>query len=204
MRTWLVPLLAAMTALALLAPTAMAENDKKDGKTVDLYAIEDTSTLITREGEVYSGDDEPDFDPDVGDRFVVLESVYYDAERTDEAGRNHIECTISESVGEFPEMEPAEGEPWPSFAVSFVCSGVLDLHEHGTMSWSGVTGFTSEDEFEEGQPESPFIVLAVTGGTGGLIGASGEVVVYEEDTGSDDILSRYEVHLLHGKHALLR
>jgi hypothetical protein len=203
MRKWLVPLLAALTAMALLAPTAMATGDKHDGKTVDLYAIEDTSTLITREGEVFT-DDDGDFDPDVGDRFVVTETVYYDADRTAEAGRNHIECTISESVGEFPETEPAEGEDWPYFAVSFMCSGVLDLDQHGTMSWSGLTGFSSDDEFDEDASESLFIMLAITGGTGSLVGASGEVAYYEQYTESDDVLSRYEVRLLHGKHALFR
>ena len=201
MRRSLVLVLATLMALAVLAPAAGSDDrrGREHDKSFTLYATEYSNITITREGEV--SENEEEFAPDLGDRFVVLETVYDDAERTDEVGRNHIECTITHVAGEFPEAEPAEGVEPPFFEVEFVCSGVLDLQDRGTLSWSGVTGFSSDD-FTEESSEEPFIVLAITGGTGDLVGASGEVTIFDDPTGSEEeTLSRYEVSLLHGSHA---
>lgn len=205
MRRWLVPLMAALVALALLNPAALAgaENDDEPAspnsgdEQLTLYAVEDAMFVtITREGEVF--EDDEDFTPDVGDRFIGTETLYSDEGRTDEVGRNHIGCQVTEAFGVFPEDEFAEGEELDTFGVSFVCSGVLDLHDRGTLSWSGVTGFSSEDFMEEPSEDVPFITVAITGGTDGMIGSSGEATIFEEvGEAEDEILSRYEITLLH-------
>jgi hypothetical protein len=206
-----------LMAMAMLAAPAIAHSkadSKADHKAppkgvptapdlgvteLTLYAIEDVSTTITREGDVLTGDAAEEMAPEVGDRFIVTDTVYADAERTDEVGRNHIQCVVSEVDGELPETEPAEGEKLPYFRVSILCSGVLDLFGQGTLSWSGVTTFTSED-FEELTEEErltePFIVVAITGGTFDFVGASGEVAIFDEESPVEgEIWSRYEVTL---------
>jgi hypothetical protein len=194
-----VALLATLLTLGLLAPAATAGHDddekgkKKGGGATELtlYANEDAATFITREGEVFEGDAEEDdgeeFAPNVGDRFVATETVYADDDRTEAVGRNHIHCTISESSGE------PEPEEEPAFAVSFLCTGVLALDDHGDLSWSGVTTFTDEDD------DDLIITVAITGGTGDLLGSSGEVAIFDESSEDDDSLSRYEVTLLDAK-----
>lgn len=207
-RSLFIMLLASLLALALVAPAAFAKSEgKEDGKSdgrkggpghdLTLYAIEDAFVFVTREGDVFEDEEaEEEFAPDMGDRFIVTETVYNDEERTDEAGQNHIECVVTEAVGEFPETEPEEGDELPFFEVSFVCSGVLELHDQGTLSWSGVTGFSSEDGFEE-MSDEPFIELAITGGTDDFIGASGQATIFEEAGESEEeVLSRYEIELL--------
>lgn len=189
-------LVAALLALAVLATGAAAHDDggkQARGTSLTLHAVEDDFVAISREGGVLPEDE---FAPQVGDRLVLTETVFADEARTEQVGRNHIECTFTEAEGEIPEEPPAGGDP-PAFAVSFVCAGVLDLFGQGTLSWSGVTGFSSQDE---PGPDEPFIVLAVTGGTSDLIGASGEVQVFEvAGAAEDEVLSRYEVTLLDRK-----
>jgi hypothetical protein len=204
MRKSIVALLATLLTLGLLAPAATAgDDDDKRGKKkgggateLTLYATEDAATLITREGEVLEGEEESP--PNVGDRFVATETVYADEDRTEEVGRNHIDCTVTEASGGFPEEPEAEEEP-PSFTLSLLCSGVLTLADQGDLSWSGVTTFTEESEGDL------IITVAITGGTGDLLGSSGEVAIFDEsgddeEAGEgDDVLSRYEVTLLDAK-----
>lgn len=202
MRRLAVPLLAALLVLGLVAPAAVAGH--RDGKKpprhvqeLTLYASEDASTFITREGQVIV--DEEFFAPNVGDRIVVTETVYDDADRTNDVGRNHLECTITEVVGELPEEEPAEGEEIPFFRVSFVCTGVLDMFGQGTLSWTGLAAFSSEDiDVEPGT--QPFATVAITGGTEAFLGAAGQVAIFDElSEDEDEVLSRYEVTLLTSK-----
>lgn len=203
-RSLFITVLATLLAIALLAPAATAKSDgKKHGHSekFTLYAVEDEGFVtITREGDVLTDEEEESSTPDPGDRFVGTETVYSDEDRTDEVGRNHIECTVTESFGEFPTEEPAQGEEIGRFGVSFVCAGVLDLYDQGTLSWSGVTGFSSEDFVEEPDENVPFIDLAINGGTDELIGSSGQATIFEE-AGNDEeeVLSRYEVELLKSK-----
>jgi hypothetical protein len=201
MRKSIVALLAALLTLAVLTPAAAGPDDDEKGKRggggtdLTLYASEDVSTAITREGEVVEGDAE-EFAPDVGDRFIVTDTVYADEDRSEEVGRNHITCTVTEAAGEFPEGEPDPEQELSPFTLSLMCSGVLALTGQGELSWSGVTTFTeAEAEADEG---GPFITVAITGGTDDLLGSSGEVDIFT-DEGEDDTLSRYEVTLLDAK-----
>jgi hypothetical protein len=213
LRKTFVSLVITLMALAMVAAPAIAHS-KADSKAppkavptapdlgvteLTLYTIEDVSTTITREGDVLTDDAAEEMAPEVGDRFIATDTVYADAERTDEVGRNHIQCVVSEVAGELPETEPTEGEELPYFRLSILCSGVLDLFGQGTLSWSGVTTFTSED-FEELTEEEmldkPFIVVAITGGTFDFVGASGEVAIFEEESPvEDETWNRYEVAL---------
>jgi len=202
MRNPQVRALTAFTALALVATPAATLAHGDDDKVKILYAAESAVTYITREGEVLDEAEAETDNPEVGDRFLATDTVYKDADRTHEIGRNYIQCTFIDIVGEIPMEFPEEVADIPEFAVALMCSGVLELDEHGTMSWSGLTDFTSDDAIAELEgtldpAAEPFIVVAINGGTFEFVGASGEVAIFDEEAPSDDeTWTRYEVALL--------
>lgn len=145
---------------------------------------------------MFEGDEGDEVPPEVGDRFLLTDIIYEDAKRRDEIGRNYISCEVAEVEGEFPTEEPEDLADLPFFSVAVACSGVLDLEDQGQLTWAGLTSFSSEDLSEEDLDE-PFIVVALTGGTQDLIGASGQVEIFDEEAPSEeDIWTRYEVTLL--------
>jgi len=160
-------------------------------KDLTFYAEEASSVDVTRTGEVFEGDE--DYTPAAGDRFIIVDKLYSDEARSDAAGRNDIACTVTEFSGEFPEGEPAPGDE-VDFLLRFICEGVIDLGDDGTLTWQGAAEFS--DETSEGD-DVPFITVAITGGTGDFKRAGGQAELF--DIGSDEegapVLTRYEVAL---------
>jgi hypothetical protein len=202
-----------MTSAALLvaaAPAAAHTPDPDPDTTVTftLYGVGGEETLITAEGDVFVDEEGLEVEPSVGDRFVTTDELYEDAERTELVGRNHIDCTITEVVGELPTDEQFENiedldlDELEYFRLSFTCSGVVEVFGQGTLTWGGVVSFSLDDlieeiEFGEELPEAPFITVAITGGTDELIGATGQAELFDEEAPTEDeIWTRYEVTLL--------
>jgi hypothetical protein len=210
MRRTLAALITTLMALAIVATPAAAHTDAApvapdlDVTELTLYAIEDTFTVITADGTVLTDEEAADRPPSLGDRFVSIDNVYSDEERTELIGRNHFGCEVTEAEGELPDEEDiVPGEELPFFRVSTLCSGALDLFGQGVVSWDGLATFSSEDLEElielgeDALLDEPIIVVAITGGTFEFIGASGEVAIFgEESPVEDEFWFRYEVTLL--------
>lgn len=202
----------ALLLVGLLGVPAHANVDdehskRDDEQTLTFFAKEAAFTFITAEGEVFTdeeadvatdGEEEEGFAPQPGDRFVGVDTVFADEALTEEVGRNDFECSVTDAHGDFPEDdngdvskessgESEDGEE-PDFFASLNCSGVVTLDEQGSLAWQGATTFPPAEE------EGPFITVAITGGTGEFLGASGEAAISEVD---DEGRTRYDVTLLH-------
>lgn len=204
--------LASATAGALLLTpmTALAHDDTPDTDLepdLILYAEEESFTAISATGEELD-EEEDEFDPQVGDKFYVVDALHSTEERDDWVGRNYIDCTVAEVEGSFPSEEEFEelepGDDIPEFRLAQLCSGTVTLYGQGDLTWQGLETFTDEDlEAELSDPDfdptaEPFITVAITGGTWDFIGASGQVSVFDEMNPDEDGpgWSRYEVVLL--------
>lgn len=176
MRRIIVTLSALLLLIGLLGG-GVASADKKhkhrkhDGKQLTLYADETSSTDVPSRGE-----EEP---PQVGDRFLIVDTLYRDRRLRREVGQNLIDCTFVSVSGETEE----------DFAASLLCHGVLTLDGKGDISWQGQTSFSAE----EPEADAPFITVALTGGTGRFTNAGGEAEIFE--TGEES-QTRYEIDLL--------
>lgn len=197
MRIRFIPLL--MVVLLVLGSTAaFAESGSKhrdNGKAghkgvVVLHATETSTTAITADGTVLTEDDmEEQGPPSAGDRFLLVDTLYLDEARTELAGRNDIECTVTEFSGTSEE----------DFEQHMLCHGVVTLDGAGTLAWQAALHFSAmaESEFD---PEAPFATVAITGGTGEYFGANGQAQLF--DTSPEDSvesLTRYEVKLTSGR-----
>jgi hypothetical protein len=190
-------------ALALLlgvgvAGVATARNDHdKRAQRLTLWAEETAFTWVTATGEVFTGPDEeePPSDPRPGDRFISVETLYSDQERSTEVGRNDIACDVTEVRGEFPQEEPPPDAEL-DFFLRILCRGVVSLHGQGDIAWQGATEF-SDEAFEQDPTTTPLITVALTGGTGVFNRAGGEARIFdfEGEDGDDAALSRYELIL---------
>lgn len=175
--------LAAGVAVALVVTTgaaALASDGKgRSGKSTDvtLYATETSSTYITATGQV----DPPEAAlPAPGDRFVSVDTLYADVARTETVGRNDISCTFTE----------VSGTTEADVRLSLLCDGVVTLDGQGSLAWQGAALLGAEVD-----PSSPFITVALTGGTGAFTRAGGEVDVFDESTTETESLTRYELDL---------
>lgn len=195
MRIRFIPLLM-VVLLALGTTAAFAESGPKgDGKArhkgvVVLHATETASTYVTADGTVVDEDDiDEQTPPSAGDRFLLVDTLYADEARTQRAGRNDIECTVTEFSGTTEE----------DFEQHMLCQGVVTLDGAGTLAWQAALHFSAmaEDEFD---PEAPFATVAITGGTGDYVGASGQATLFDTSPeGSEESLTRYEVQLKPGR-----
>ncbi|MFA9428803.1 hypothetical protein [Egicoccus sp. AB-alg2] len=187
MRHRILPALLAGGLLVTGSTAALAGPEDGDGggTTLTLYAVEASFTYITATGEVLS-DDEAESEqtlPSAGDRFVFVDELYADEARTERVGRNDGECTFTAFTGETEE----------EFQASLVCHGVVTVDDTGSLAWQGALQFSAA----EVDPEQPFATVAVTGGTGGLVGADGQVRIFDTTAeGDEQSTTRYEVELL--------
>lgn len=157
------------------------KRDKHRAQELTLYATEASAVYVTATGEVFEDTAEPEAPPSPGDRFLVVDALFSDEERTKEVGRNLIECTLITAAGEVEE----------EFAADILCHGVVTLHGKGDLAWQAQ--FSAPEAFQE----QPFVTVAITGGTGAFDRAGGAVEIFDEspEEGSET-LSRYEVSLL--------
>lgn len=176
------------------ATSKQGQEDNSEGaEHLTFYSEEVSSVTVTRTGEVFEGEEQEEFQPAAGDRFIIVEKLYSDEARDDEVGRNDIACTVTESSGEFPEGEPAPGDEF-DFLLRFVCEGVIYLDDDGTLTWQGAAEF-SDETFEA--EDEPFITVAITGGTEKFVRAGGQVEISDVSADEEDaaVLSRYDVEL---------
>lgn len=156
------------------------KRDKHHVQELTLYATETSFTFVTVAGEVFT-DEEPEIAPGPGDRFLAVDTLFADAERTEEVGRNLIECTLITAAGETEE----------EFTADVLCHGVVSLTDQGDLAWQG------QFRIPESFLSEPFITVAITGGTGAFTRAGGSVAIFDESPEDDsETLSRYEVSLL--------
>lgn len=190
--------LVGLTAMPAAAHTSHGDTDTDD--TLTLYAVEEDAIYITRQGEVIVDEEAVPATPAQGDGFLSTDALYEDEERTELVGRNHIECTVTEVVGELPTEELEDPDDYEDFRTTTSCSGVVQLFGQGTLTWSGAATFSLDDLLEEIESgydfDEPFITVAITGGTQELIGANGQVDVFDEEAPTEDeVWTRYEVQL---------
>lgn len=195
MRIRFVPLLL-VVLLALGTTAAFAENGAKhrdNGKApnkgvVVLHATEIAAITITASGDVFTDEEAPeDMIPSAGDRFLLVDKLYADEARTQAAGRNDIECTVTQFSGTSEE----------DFEQHMLCQGVVTLYATGTLAWQAALSFSSTQEFD---PAAPFATVAITGGTGDYFGAGGQAELFDTSPeGSEESLTRYEVKLRPGR-----
>ncbi|MFA9444930.1 hypothetical protein [Egicoccus sp. AB-alg6-2] len=199
MRIRTIPLL--MIVLLVLGSTAAFaeggtkhrdDHGKKGGHhkgVLVLHATETSATYITADGRVFTDEDEEEVDdlmPSAGDRFLLVDTLYSDEARTALVGRNDIECTVTAFSGTSEE----------DFSQNLLCHGVVTVDGAGTLAWQGAVQFSSMTEFD---PAMPFATVAITGGTGQYLGASGQAKLFDTSTDDDESLTRYEVKLTAGR-----
>lgn len=158
------------------------QRDDHKAKHLTLYAEETSNTTIPAGGDPVEG--EPDEPPSAGDRFVIVDTLYRDADRTDEVGRNLVECTFISATGETEE----------EFAADLLCHGVVTLDGKGDIAWQAQTSFSGG---EQADPDTPFVTVAITGGTGAFQKAGGQAEIFDISEEGEDapVLSRYEIEL---------
>lgn len=183
-------LVSSVTAAVAATPSGhdRDHHDKgKDKGPLVLYATETASTYITADGTVHTeAEAEAEMvPPTAGDRFVFVDTIYADTERTEEVGRNDIVCTVTEFSG------TSEAD----FEQHMTCDGVVTLDD-GTLAWQAAVHVAATDEFD---PEAPFATVAITGGTGDYRGASGQASLFDESESEAESLTRYEIHLSRGR-----
>jgi hypothetical protein len=163
--------------------TADDQRGKSGVQELTLYATETSFTIVTATGEVFPGGEEPL--PSAGDRFLLVDTLYADPERTEEVGRNLVECTFVTVTGEVEEELTAQA----------LCAGVVALDGQGDLAWQGQ--FRIPEAFAE---EGPIITVAITGGTGAFERAGGSAAIFDETPEeAEQSLSRYEIRLLQFK-----
>lgn len=178
-------LLFVIVAMLIAAGPAVAHQDSEgdDGSdSFTLWAAETYAVLVAPDGTV---EEEPqeEFEPTVGTRFLSIDTLYADEERTEEVGSNRIAC----------EVVRIEGESEEDAFVDLLCQGVVTLDGQGDLPWQASVSFSAA----EVDAEEPFVVVALTGGTGEFVAAGGEVAVFDETTEeAEAALSRYEVTLV--------
>lgn len=188
MRRYITLLCFVILALGLAVPAHAHEvsrddRDDDDSDSFTLWATETYFALVSPDGTVTEDFEEEEFDPQVGTRFFSIDTLYSDADRTDEVGTNRIECVVTRAGGETEE----------DFFADLLCNGVVRLDDRGDISWQTAVSFTAETA----DTDDPFVVIALTGGTDEFIGASGQVDVFDEsDDDVEETLSRYEITLL--------
>jgi hypothetical protein len=188
MRTRTIAVMIVAMLVLSTGAAAVAHDGKGKGKgpggvtALTLYATETAATFITAGGDVIAPDDETM--PTAGARFLAVDTLYGDAARTDQVGRNDIECTLTEVTG------TSEADA----SASLLCNGVVTLDGQGTLAWQAAVTFAGMEG--EVDPSQPFATVALTGGTGAFTRAGGEVVLFDESTSEDVSLTRYEVSLL--------
>lgn len=185
------PVLVASTVtlglVGLAGPAAVADNQHPKKQMLTLYGVQTAFTGILATGEVFT-DEEPDQPPTAGARFVEVDTLYSDAEHTAEVGRNDISCVFTETTG-------SEGD----FGANVLCNGVVTIIGQGTLAWQGTTSFGPDSEES---PETPFITVALTGGTGAFTAAGGQASIFDVtprpagEEEPEEVLSRYDIELL--------
>lgn len=156
-----------------------AKDDRK-GTDLTLYATESAFAFVTATGVVNPEEEQA---PSPGDRFLSVDTIYADEDRSDAVGRNDIECTFIEVTGTTE----------TDLTVRVLCDGVLQLDGQGTLAWQGSTSFMAA---AEPVTDESVITVAITGGTGAFAAAGGEVEVFDTTTDPEAPISRYEVTLL--------
>lgn len=157
------------------------KRDKPRAKELTLHSRETSSMFVTASGEVFEGPGEPEVAPGPGDRFLVVDTLFRDPERTEEVGRNLIECTFITALGETEE----------EFTADVLCHGVVTLDDQGDLAWQAQ--FRAPEAFLE----DPFVTVAITGGTGAFERAGGSAQIFDESPeDQSESLARYEVRLL--------
>ncbi len=144
-----------------------------------LYGTRTSFTIVPATGEVPPDGEAPL--PSPGDRFLLVDTLYADPERTEEVGRNLAECTFVTATGEVEE----------EFMAQALCAGVVVLDGQGDLAWQGQfrLAFVAQ--------EGPVITVALTGGTGAFERAGGSAAIFEESPEEgEEVLSRYEIRLL--------
>lgn len=190
MRIRFIPIM--LLALLILGGTAAYaasgnDNARDKGATeLTLYGTEIANTYITATGEVVDGDGDGEILPTAGDRFLLVDELYADEERTEAVGHNDIECTVTWFTGTSEE----------DFEQHLLCQGVVTIHDSGTLAWQAAMEFQAGAEFD---PEAPFATVAITGGTGDFLAAAGMAGIFDTGAGETETTSRYEVTLV-GKH----
>lgn len=154
--------------------TATADDDGGD---MTLWAREARWTDLAADGTDIT--DEEERVPAVGDTYRLFEKLYADRRLNRRVGTNDVLCTVNDATGSFDDR----------FAARLLCEGVVRLRGRGDLSWQGLVVFDTGIAFD---PEAPFATLAITGGTGGLVGARGQAHVFET---ARDRVARYEVEL---------
>lgn len=166
--------LTALVVLVLGVAGAVAATAGDDDLT--LWARELRATDLAPDGTDVTDDE--DRTPEVGDRFMIVDELFADDDLTDEVGTNTIHCTVNDVVGESED----------DFAMRLLCHGVARL-DGDDLSWQALAVFSSDDEPDE---DDPFVTVAITGGTGDLDEAAGQIELFETD---DPDVVRYEVDL---------
>jgi hypothetical protein len=175
--------------LGVIGPAASAGDQRHDEtgvQTMTLFSQETSFTFVTATGEVFAdgaepepGTPEPFAGP--GDRFLLVDTLFSDPERTLEVGRNLVQCTFVTATGETEEEFTADG----------LCHGVVTLDSQGDLAWQGQ--FRIPESFTE---EGPIITVAITGGTAAFERAGGSAAIFDESPEGDESLARYEIRLL--------
>lgn len=163
--------------------TAADSDQGHKTRMLTLYSRETSFTYVTATGEVFTDGTEPseEVPPGPGDRLLVVDTLYSDPDRTEEVGRNLIECTFVSATGETPEELVADA----------LCHGVVTLHDQGDIAWQAQ--FRAPEAFEA----DPFVTVALTGGTGKFERAGGSAEIFDESPeDGEESLSRYEIRLL--------
>lgn len=177
--------------LGLLVPpgVAAAKGDDKShdrenerwGSSITLYSVETSTVNISPSGDVDPPEDDPDsFGP--GARFLAVDLLYRDEDRTRRVGRNDISCVFTEVTGNEE-----------TGTATLLCHGVVRLDGEGSLTWQGSVTFASTDVPDEGDP---FGIVGITGGTGVFRAAAGQIVLFDESVTETQTLNRYELDLL--------
>lgn len=178
-------LLCVIVTMLIAGGPAVAQQDSErdDGSaSFTLWATETYAVSVAPDGTV-AEEPQEEFEPPVGTRFLAIDTLYADEERTEEVGSNRIAC----------EVVRIEAEPEEEAFVDLLCQGVVTLDGQGDLPWQASVSFSDA----EADAEEPFVVVALTGGTGQFIAAGGEVAVFDETTEeAEAALSRYEVTLV--------